>query len=375
MKGKYFFIENGKEVEIQEFNYNYVLNSLLKQYDRSSNKKYIYNVIVRRTYDSLGNPLFDVKTLSLDEIYFDNKRLKVLDLMKDKIHFSNIRIDPNMPVPPLEREYREWKEGRAKPRLDLVQTSPDVPAPIVLKKKPINPDDSRIDDIERWVEFPSTIEKNSVKVLDWFVNLPVCAQEIGTKIQQISERQLDLNSALQQHSDYIRMLMNNLTVALETLFPLKPTFTQKLFGKTDIKVQPSDLPKVMKALNEAVKYDTNKFSGLGTMFSELRNEVNEIKNELEYGKLGCEYALRCVDDAFEYELTLERIMKMGITTSMTETSIIATSKQYQVDMNRMVDIQTITIPLIINRLQSQTGKAVDESTVEIIRNLAYGNKE
>ena len=76
-----------------------------------------------------------------------------------------------------------------------------------------------------------------------------------------------------------------------------------------------------------------------------------------------------------YELTLERIMKMGITTSMTETSIIATSKQYQVDMNRMVDIQTITIPLIINSLQSQTGKAVDESTVEIIRNLAYGNKE
>lgn len=375
MKGKYFFIENGKEVEIKEFNFNYVLNSLLRQYDRSSNRKYMYNIIVDRTYDSLGNPYFDTRSLSLDEIYFDNRRLKVLDLMKDKIHFSNVRIDPNIPTPPLETEYKVWKAGKFKPNPSAVATTPAVPAPIVLKKKPIDPEDERTADIERWMVFPDTIKKDSVKVLDWFVNLPVCAQEVGVKIQKISERQLDLNAALQQHSDYIRGLMNNLTVALETLFPLKPTFTQKLFGKAAIKVQSSDLPTVMKELNEAVKYDCNKFSGITSLFTEIRDEVQDIKNELEYGKIGCEYAIRKLDDAFEYELTLERIMKMGISSSMTEASIVGVSKQYQIDMNRMIDIQTITIPLIIGRLQAQTGKAVDEETANIIRNLAYGNKE
>ena len=375
MKGKYFFIDNGKEVEIKEFNFNYVLNSLLKQYDRSSNRKYMYTIVVDRTYDSLGNPHFDTRSLSLDEIYFDNRRLKVMDLMKDKIHFSNVRIVPDLPIPPLEKEYRDWKEGKLRPNIAAVATAPEVPAPIVLKKKPIDPQCDMVADIERWMEFPDTIKKDPVKVLDWYVNLPVCAQEVGVKIQKISERQLDLNAALQQHSDYIRLLMGNLTTALEKLFPLKPTFTQKLFGKADIKVQPTDLPKVMKALNEAVKYDTNKFSGITTLFTEIRDEVREIKNELEYGKIGCEYAIRRLEDPFEYELTLERIMKMGISTAMTETSIVGVSKQYQIDMSRMIDIQTITIPLIIGRLQAQTGKAVDEDTANIIRNLAYGNKE
>ena len=139
MKGKYFFIDNGKEVEIKEFNFNYVLNSLLKQYDRSSNRKYMYTIVVDRTYDSLGNPHFDTRSLSLDEIYFDNRRLKVMDLMKDKIHFSNVRIVPDLPIPPLEKEYRDWKEGKLRPNMAAVATSPEVPAPIVLKKKPIDP--------------------------------------------------------------------------------------------------------------------------------------------------------------------------------------------------------------------------------------------
>lgn len=372
MKGKYFFIENKQEIEIQEFDYQFVLNSLLKKYDRRVNKKYFYNVIVKRTYDSMGNPEFDVRNLELSKIYYSNTRLNMLDLMKDEIHFKNIQIR-DLPVPPLEREYEAWKEGRLKPRPDLAVV--EVPAPIVLTKTPIDQDDERIADIERWMVFPDTVEKNSVKVLDWFVNLPVCAQEVGAKIQKISERQLDLNDALHKHSDYVRSLMNNLTNALESLFPLKPSFTQKLFGKADIKVQQADLPKVMKALNDAVKYDTNKFSGLTSLFNEIRTEVREIKDELEYGKIGCEYAIRRLDDAFEYELTLERIMKMSITSAMTEASIVNVSKQYQIDMNRMVDIQTVTIPLIINRLQTQIGKAVDADTAAIIRNLAYGDKE
>lgn len=373
MKGKFFFIENGREIEIQEFDYDYVLNSLLANYKWSGTNTYTYNVIVSRTYDSLGNPHYDTRNLPLNQIYFNNRNLSIFDIMRDEIHFKKLTIR-NLPLPPLEKEYREWKEGRiVRKKVDNTQVA--VPAPVVLQKKKLDPADPRLADIDSWINYPDSVKPDSTKVLDWFVNLPVCAQEVGTKIQKLSERQMDLNSALHQHSDYIRLLMNNLTTALEKLFPLKPSFTQKLFGKTDIKVSSDDLPKVMKALNEAVKYDTNKFSGLEKLFDEIKTEAASVKEELEYGKLGCEYALRRVDDPFEYELTQERIMKMSIISSMTETSILTDSKQYQIDMNRMIDIQTTTIPLIIMRLRSQLGKAVDENTADIIRNLAYGNKE
>ncbi|AXC39149.1 UNVERIFIED_ORG: hypothetical protein [Escherichia phage CMSTMSU] len=79
--------------------------------------------------------------------------------MKDKIHFSNVRIVPDLPIPPLEKEYRDWKEGKLRPNMAAVATSPEVPAPIVLKKKPIDPECDMVADIERWMEFPDTIKK------------------------------------------------------------------------------------------------------------------------------------------------------------------------------------------------------------------------
>ena len=370
MKGRYFFVENGKDIEIQEFDFDYVLNSLLKEYDRREKRKYCYTVIVKRTYDTLGNPIFDVRTLDLEDIHYNSRRLNMMELMKGEINFKNPRIR-DLPMPALQREYMDWKEGKIKPNKAMATI--DVPAPIVLERKEILPTDPRLDGVALLFEDKPEPMHDALKVLDWVDNLPVCSHEVSLKIQKVSDRQLDLDAVLHQHSDYIRTLLNNLTTVLETVFPLKPTFTQKLFGsKPSIKISAEDLPKVMRQLKQAVQYDMTKFSGLEPLIKEIRDDVLAIKEEIDYGKTGCEYAIATIEEPFEYELTQERLMKMGISNTMTETSLVAVSKNYQVDVNRVLDIQTVTIPLIIQRLRNQVGQAIDESTADIIRGLAYG---
>lgn len=369
MKGKYFFIESGKEIEIQEFDYAYVRNAFLREYDRRANRVYCYTVIVKRTYDSLGNPEYDVRTLDLENIYYDNTRLCILNLMKDDICFKNIKL-ADLPMPPLQREFMEWKEGRAKP-IAVVPAKVDIPPPPKRERVLISPGDVRLAEIAEMGDDKLV----PMEVLDWAVNLPIRAHEVGANVQKLSERQLDLANVLQQHSDYVGSLMNNLTKVLEELFPLKPTFTQKLFGKTDIKVTNADLPKVLRALNSAVMYDTNKFEGLETLFKEISTDINAIQEDLVQGLGGCKYQIAKIEDPFEFELMQERLQKMAITTDMTEANIVGVSKSFMIDQNRMRDIQTTTIPLIIMRLQASIGKAVDEDTADIIRNLAYGNKK
>ncbi|BAQ02823.1 hypothetical protein [Klebsiella phage K64-1] len=369
MKGKFFFKEKGKEIEIQEFDFEYVLNSLCKEYNRHSNKEYCYTVIVSRTYNSIGEPVFDVRTLNLKEIYYDNVRLCVYDLMMDKIAFRRPEIK-NLPVPALQKEYQEWKEGKVKKSSTPVVV--DIPFK-ELKRTEISSNDHRIPDIMSQFNVDSS---KALKVLDWIVNLPVCTQEVTIKVQNISTRQLELNDALQQHSEYIHKLMNNLTSALETLFPLKPTFTQKLFGKQPvIKIEQSDLKNVMDTLKKAVQYDTTKFNGIDTMFSSLISDIRAMQDEFGTAENACDFAISTLEDNFEFELMKNRILKMSITNTSSEAALIGFNKKYRIDVDQMVDIQTTTIPWIIMRLQNQVGQTVDSETVDILKNLAYGKKD
>lgn len=371
MKSKYFFVENGKEIEIQEFDYDYVQNALLKEYDRRANRKYCYTVVVKRTYDSLGQPIFDVRTLDLNEIFYDNRRLRMFKVMQDKIHFNNLKIR-DIPTPPLQKEYMEWKEGRAKLRPDLAPMVVEIPDAPVLQRNELDEYDPRLADIERWTSAPEHVEIKPMQVLDWIVNMPICSQEVAMKMQFLSERNMDLATALTQHSDYIRQVTGNLKVALEQIFPIKPTFTQKLFGKTDFAVPEMNIPLVLKTLQEAVKYDASKFSGIDKLFNDIRTNVNDLRDEMEQGKIGCDFQIQRVGEeySYEYELTHERLQKMEITATMTETNIMGVHKKFNLERNRMMDIQTVTIPLVIMRLQRAAGEALDEETIEIIRNLA-----
>ena len=370
MKGKYFFIENRKEIEIQEFDYKYVQNALLKEFDRHATRTYCYTVVVKRTYDSLGNPSYDVRTLNLADIFYDNTELCVLKLMKDQICFHNVKIQ-DLPMPPLQKEYMDWKAGKAKPMIVSPMQVEVPPAPVRTRIE-ISEDDPRLPEIE---EMNTDGKFLPMEVLDWVVNMPIRAHEAGVSIQAMSEKQLNLSSVLLQHSEYMNSLYSKLTNVLEQLFPLKPTFTQKLFGKTDVKVANLDLNSIMQKLNSAVMYDTTKFEGVQVLFDELNEKVKAIESNLTQGIGGCEYQIARAEDSFEFDLMKERLSKMSIVNDYTSGDLLTMNKLYMIDVNRMRDIQTTTIPLIIMRLRKQVGDVVDADTIDIIRNLAYGKKK
>lgn len=372
MKGVYFFNDGKKNIEIQEFDYEYVRNSLLKVFEKNVSKKYIFQVIVSRTYDSNGMPIFDVRPLDLNEIYFDNIRLRVLEMMLDDIYFGRISIK-ELPVPKLQQEYMDYLDGKPKV-IEQKDTTPAIPAPIVFKRVEIDENDTRLPAI---IDMKTDQENfNPIKVLDWIENFEVCSQEITVSIQKSSEEQIRLVQVLKTNSEYIHGVFNNLTSVLESMFPLKPTFTQRLFGyKKDVEVKQEDLSTILSTLRNAVAVDSNRFSGVSEVFKSIQQNFAEIKDTVEHGIKGCEYVIATEDDAYEFELRRERLMKIRATTDISEMSLSTVNKKFLSDLNKLKEVQEVVVPLLIIKLQNQVSTKVDDETVNIIRNLAYRNED
>jgi hypothetical protein len=368
MKGKYFFNDGNKNIEIQEFDYKYVRNSLLKVFDKNVAKKYIFNVIVSRTYDASGMPIFDVRPLNLNEIFYDSVRLRVLVLMLDDIYFGTARIE-ELPVPSLQKEYQDFLEGKAKPVLTNNSDLPSIPAPIVFERNEISENDSRLPAI---ISIKANVEFNPVQVLDWVENFEVCSQEITVNTQMLSEEQIKLVQILKNNSDYIHGVMNNLTTVLEGMFPLKPTFMQRMFGREKtIEVQQEDLTTILSTLRNAVTVDPNRFSGISEVFKGIQGNISEIKDRVEHGIIGCQYVITTEEDPYEFELRQERLMKIRATTEISALSLSTIHKKFLSDLSKLKEVQEVVVPLLIVKLQNQASKRVDDETVNIIRGLAY----
>lgn len=368
MKGKYFFNDGNKNIEIQEFDYKYVRNSLLKVFDKSVAKKYIFNVIVSRTYDASGMPIFDVRPLNLNEIFYDSVRLRVLVMMLDDIYFGTTRIE-ELPVPRLQKEYQDFLEGKAKPVLTNNSDLPSIPAPIVFERKEISENDNRLPAI---ISIKANVEFNPVQVLDWVENFEVCSQEITVNTQMLSEEQIKLVQILKNNSDYIHGVMNNLTTVLEGMFPLKPTFMQRVFGREKtIEVKQEDLTTILSTLRNAVAVDPNRFSGISEVFKGIQGNISEIKDRVEHGIIGCQYVITTEEDPYEFELRQERLMKIRATTEISALSLSTIHKKFLSDLSKLKEVQEVVVPLLIVKLQNQASKRVDDETVNIIRGLAY----
>lgn len=368
MKGIFFFKdESGHEVVIEEFDYDYVRNSLLKVYDRHNlNKVYKFNVIVKKDYAIDGTPVFDVRELNLNDIFFNTTALRVLELMKDDIIFNKISIR-EISKPKLQAEWEDYQKGIIVYGNKSIEKSSLDLQPIVYTRNEISPDDPRITDIV--VKQLSTVP---MKVLDWIDNFDICSAEMGKSNQLISESQLQLVQVLKSNSDYISGIFENLTTVIESLFPLKPGLAQKLFGfKKDITVKQSDLSDISRKLNKAVEVDANKFSSIQNAFKGVLSDLSAIKNNVENGIVGCSYAVTLYEDPYEFELRLERLMKVRATTEISEMSLSTAYKKFFATVNKLKEVQEVLIPLLIVKLQNQASSKIDESTVDIIRRLAY----
>jgi len=373
MKGKYFFIENRKEIEIKEFDYKYVRNSFLKEYDRKANRQYCYTVIVDRTYDPSGEPVFDVRVLDLNDIYFDNTRLRMLGVMIDEISWDkNVsRSITNMPMPPLQKEYQEYLEGKKRKAIVVEVDNPKLielpPAP-ELVRVPVLENDNRIKSVEIMFD-DHEIKPNAMVVLDWVDNFQIASYEATVKMRNMTEMQIKMASNIVTHSDYIHSVMSNVSKVLEEIFPVNPGFLKKMFGSTDFKVDKSNLDEVILRLTQAARVDNNRFSGIQKSFNEIKNLSFEIKNELDQGVLGCKFAIATIEDSFEFEHREERLLKMGLTANLTGLSMIDAEKKFDIKMAKFDEIQTVLLPILIMRIQDSVDSKLDDETVQIIRNI------
>lgn len=371
MKGKYFFKENGKEIEIKDFDYKYVLNSLLKEFDRTANRKYMYTIVINREYDSLGNPVFDVRTLYLNDIYFDSTNLTAMELMEDDIRMKgrDLKIE-NLPMPPLQREYNDWKEGKIQRKTAEVALPEFTP----IQRKEISSDDNRIFDIMEMVSGKDK-ENKSLIVLDWIENFPIVSNEITQLINNVSTSQFSLSTSLNSHSEYLHTIYNNLRDVLDEIFSVNPNFIKKFFGKTELKVDKNlDLSMVLNKLNQAVSFDSSRFDGVNEQIKNLNTKLNEIQDNISLGAVACEFQIQKVSEPFEWEIRSERLQKMLIANDLTRGSIMSVHNEFIVNVSKIHEIQTVLIPMIMVRLQECVGKKIDPETEEMIRNLAKKKK-
>lgn len=381
MKGKYFFVENGKEIEIQEFNYEYYRNSLLRNWDKlkNSNFKFYLNLVISKTVLSNGELEFDVRKLPLDEIYYSSRRLRIQKLIMDDIMFDRSLRVQDLPLPKLTREYNEWKEQQeAKAKMPLPAPAVNVPVYKSAERVEVDKTDARIPDI---IQFSTAytglqnfdIQGNVLQVLDWIVNYDVCNRELAVQSQGISEKKITLSSAINDNSKYLESVFDKLRVTMEELFPLKPSLLKRMFGKNDgLEVKEKDMSKVLSTLQSAVKFDYTRFEGIKTLFDEINTDIETLQKNIDCGQTACQFQVSVLEDKFEWELGAARLEKVGVATDIMLASLISTRQEFMVNFNRMNEVQTILIPLVVDRLQSQVGSKIDAQTEKTIRALAYG---
>lgn len=374
MKGKYFFKENGKEIEIKEFDYKYVRNAFLKEYDRKANRQYCYTVIVDRTYDPSGEPIFDVRVLDLNDIYFDNTRLRMLEVMIDEISWDNkasSRGIQNLPMPPLQKEYQDYLEGKKRKAIVTTEALPqliEVPPAPPLERVPVQEDDKRITSVE--LMFHGESKVHPLTILDWVDNYPVISHETTVKMRTMTEKQIRMASNISTHSEYLHGVMDNIVKVLQDIFPVNPSFMKRMFGNTDFIIKAENIDATIARLTEVVRIDSRRFAGLQSNFDEITALATEIEDVLTQGVMGCKFAVATIEDSFEFDIREERLLKMSIVASQTRISMKNAEMKFKMDMEKFEEIQTVLMPILVMRIQNSVNSKLDDDTVDMIRKIA-----
>ena len=376
MKGRFFFIEDGKEVDIKDLDYEYIRNSLMKEYKPDQSRRYLYTIVVNRSWDTLGNPIFDVRSLDLDKIYYGTTRLRLQQLMLDEILIEkSVKYVEGMPMPALQKEYKDWKEGRIPLKTAPSTVVMNIPTIEKAVRVPVKEDDERVGEIAVYIlsETDKPANVNELVVLDWIDNYEVCNEELAIASNAISEKKIELATAIAANSDYLHAVFSRLRMTMEELFPLKPSFMKRLFGgNTDLIVQETDMSKVLSALQTAVQFDHQRFEGIKVMIENIQKDVDNILVNIENGKVACSYQVANIEDKFEWELGEQRLAKVGVTNEILLTSLMSERNKFMVDYNRLKEVKTVLIPLVVDKIQAQLGQKIDEETERVIRVLAYG---
>lgn len=370
VKDKFFIVENGENLVLENFNYEYTRNQLLKFY--SPNKKTAIRFMCTIILRDGGNYIekWDVRQVDLSTIFFSNTRLSVLALMLEDITYESYRYDDKFPVPNMLQRWKTISEGRKPDVTESENNLPEVQKQIparVYTREVLDVNDARLPAIKNM--YP---DLDSMAVLDWVVNYETCLHEASTNTVQLSEEQLRVSSILQKCSAYVNTeVVGRISEIMKQSFPDNRGFFGKLFG-AEVKVEtPSadSITSIANGLRNALSVNASQFVGADQWFIDLIQRYEDHMNVLNVGVKAGEYMLVQSADDEVLLRRYNRTNKMHITANMSLMTVRTGQISFNTEMERLQEIRDVLVPILISKLQCQTTGDVDNETLQMINRL------
>lgn len=374
---EFFIIENGVNVYLHSFDYEYVRSSLVKILDvnrlasnqKTSSSEYTFDVVMNVESTTDGSAVrIDHRTVDLKHIFYMHKRLSVYDKMVNDIIFSNSSNKNKQHVVPRLNSLitlhsnNSLKSG--KEELIISQTDDSsVPAIKAPTRVEIREDDERISMFDD--------KSKALMILDWVDNFEICNSELTQKVKSSGASQLEIASLVKSSSEIMHKTYLEVKETLNEIFQLERGFFSKMF-KPQIQINVDEVGDIIEKLRETTEKSIINVKSLGTKFNQTLDEMQMIDFILDEGIEACSFAIALDDESesfkVQYDLRKNRLLKAKTSNEISRLQFVSFRDSYDANISKMEEIQQVAIPLLITKIIQSSGK-VDEETLNLTKNI------
>lgn len=366
---KFYYKENNVRFDIVYLDYDYIATNVISMFvNNSLYKNSFYATLV---YEKNGH--YCKGEFNLKFVCYADDRLNIYDMIIDDMHYNNGQAVV-VKKPQQMINYEKLAEAYAPVQNSnaIIVTNTNVPEVVV----PAVKKERKVLDFEtpEFAIIAATYE-NPKKVYDWVINYDICNTEVSVLNNSISDKNMNLVRALDNHSEYIKTsVMIPLSNILEETFPEnKPGFFGRLFNssKEETYVLDSVSTEIfVAALHNTTTFDPKRFEGINILLDETRSGFETLKEELSYGISAANYYLDIDSENHQMRLHKERLTKMLISIGITEGQFMLIQKNFQRELNRLMELKDVTLPLLKSCVMSSVNKPISKETLTIIKNIS-----
>lgn len=373
---RFYIKENRKRIDVVYLDYDYIASNMMLWFSANANNsgKFSANVVV------LVNNIYTLKNVNLKEIYYADDRLNIYDMVIDDIHFNSSKTVTKVDKPKEMVDLEMYAELGLSPPQAAVHDATQTTAVVPVKAEPVIPVVVKIRkeldfSTEEYTEIQAFVKEQDPKlVYDWVVNYDICLEEISNENNKISTANIDLVQMLNKNSDYINdNIMNPVKTIIREIFPeKKPSFINRMFGITEREyvLDSFNTNYVISNIKKAVNFDVLKFEGIDLVLEEANKAFNIIKDSIDAGIVAAEYIINKTPDEYRMQLHKERLAKMLVSVQITEGNFLLIQRNFQGELNRLMEFKDVTVPLLNSCLLTLVDKPISNEVRSILKNIS-----
>lgn len=372
---EFFIIENGVQIYLHSFDYEYVRSSLVKILDvnrlasnqKTSNSEYTFTVVVDIHHTPDGSAIrIDRRVIDLKHIFYMHKRLSVYDKMVNDIIFSNsTNKNKQYSVPRVNALLTMYDNNALKSGSEQLVVHAEDSNPVISKPKR---NEISIND-ERIKLFDS--KDKALAILDWLDNFDICNTELTQKVKNSGSSQLEIASLVKSSSEIMQKTYVEVKETLSSIFQLERGFFSKMF-KPQININVEEVGAIIEKLRETTETSINNVKSLSEKFDVTLNEMQMIDFILDEGIEACSFAVGLDEETESYKVQFDlrknRLLKAKTSNEISRLQFVTFRDSYDANVSKMEEIQQVAIPLLITKIIQSSGK-VDEETLNLTKNI------